>query len=151
MVLSIDDFYLTHDGQAGLALRYHSNPLIQHRGQPSTHDLPLALSVLSALRERRTCSIPAYDKSAFSGEGDRVPLDDWQIVNDTEEKKIEVVIFEGWCVGFRALGNVELQEHWELAVRQRNDDQYKGRLGWNSLESIRYINEALRDYDKITE
>ena len=93
MVLSIDDLYHSHDGQARLALSHPSNPLIQHRGQPSTHDLPLALSVLSALRERRQCSIPAYDKSAFSGEGDRVPLDDWQIVNNTGEKKIDVVIF----------------------------------------------------------
>lgn len=151
MVLSIDDFYHSHDGQARLALRNPSNPLVQHRGQPSTHDLPLALSVLSALRERRKCSIPAYDKSAFSGKGDRVPLDDWQIVNDTGEEEIEVVIFEGWCVGFRALSDIELQGHWESAVRQRNEEEYKGRLGWNSLESIRYINEALRDYDEITE
>lgn len=34
LVCSIDDFYLTHDGQQALAKSYPDNALVQHRGEP---------------------------------------------------------------------------------------------------------------------
>ena len=102
-MLSIDDFYLPRDHQARLAFSHPSNPLIQHRGQPSTHDLPLALSVLSNLLQGMETKIPSYDKSAFSGRGDRAPLERWDTVNGVGEEKKKVVILEGWCIGFRAV------------------------------------------------
>ena len=102
-MLSIDDFYLAHEDQVQLASEHPTNPLIQHRGQPSTHDLPVALSVLSALQRGMEIKVPAYDKSAFSGQGDRVLPKYWRTLNDKTQKRVEVVLFEGWCVGFRAL------------------------------------------------
>ena len=149
-MLSIDDFYLAHDDQAQLASEHPTNPLIQHRGQPSTHDLPLALSVLSALQRGIEVRVPYYDKSAFSGQGDRASPEYWRTLNGKAQKRVEVVLFEGWCVGFRALKDEELVNIWQSAFQQRNDKNYRGRLGHSKFYDIQYINDALRSYDQIT-
>ena len=150
-MLSIDDLYLTHEMQSKLADANPTNPLIQHRGQPSTHDLPLALSLLSDLRNTKVSQIPSYDKSACNGQGDRMPKETWQVVNQTEQPVTKVVILEGWCVGFQALSEYELRSKWESAVRQAETGDYQGRLGLNRLEDVKFINDALRGYDKLTD
>ena len=150
-MLSIDDLYLTHNLQSKLASSHPSNPLIQHRGQPSTHDLPLARSLFSDLQHGKVTRIPSYDKSAYGGQGDRVPKEHWAEVNRDNRNKTEVVIFEGWCVGFRALPRETLVREWEAAVREREKGDYVGRLGWNRLEDIDFVNEALRRYDQLTD
>lgn len=95
----IDDFYLTHAEQSEVSARAKQagNMLLQGRGLPGTHDLPLALLVLQKLRVGQETSIPLYDKSAFLGAGDRAPADQWQTVPGP----VDVVIFEGWFVGFQ--------------------------------------------------
>lgn len=150
-VLSIDDFYLSYQQQKQLAAEKPSNPLIQHRGQPSTHDLSLCASVLSSLRSKRETHIPAYDKSAFHGKGDRISEEEWVIVNKYEDEPIEVVIFEGWCVGFRALEATKLHRKWEQAVAEKEKVGYRGRLGLHQLENLEFVNEALKRYDVLTE
>ena len=149
-VLSIDDLYLTHNLQTELAASHPSNPLIQHRGQPSTHDLRLALSLFSDLAQGEATKLPHYDKSAHGGQGDRIRTDEWLDVNQGKRQKTEVVIFEGWCVGFRALPKEKLLREWEGAVKERQKGNYTGRLGWNRLEDVEYVNEALREYDQLT-
>ena len=62
--------------QSVLAASNPSNALIQFRGQPSTHDLPLALSLFSDLQQGKVTKIPSYDKSAYSGQGERVPKEE---------------------------------------------------------------------------
>ncbi|KAL8743535.1 MAG: hypothetical protein Q9184_008100, partial [Pyrenodesmia sp. 2 TL-2023] len=122
-----------------------------HRGQPSTHDLDLAISVLSSLRVRREVAIPSYDKSAFGGQGDRVPQDQWIQLNRDGQPPIDVVIIEGWCLGFKALDDAGLVALWEDARNARDQDQgYRGRLGHNCLDDVRFVNEALKGYDAIT-
>lgn len=151
MVISIDDFYLAHADQVQLAATHSDNPLVQHRGQPSTHDLGLAISVLSSLRARREVTIPSYDKSAFGGQGDQVPQDEWTQLNRSGQRPIDVVILEGWCLGFRALDDAELTTAWEEARKARNQGQdYCGRLGHNRLDNVRFVNNALKGYDAIT-
>ncbi|KAL8720773.1 MAG: hypothetical protein Q9225_002406 [Loekoesia sp. 1 TL-2023] len=151
VVLSIDDFYLSHDDQLQLAATYPDNPLIQHRGQPSTHDLDLAVSVLSSLRERRETNIPSYDKSAFDGQGERVQQDHWAKVNGNEQCPTDLVIVEGWCLGFRALDDPQLTAYWKEAMKARDQGHgYHGRLAYSRLEDIQFVNEALRRYDAIT-
>lgn len=149
-VLSIDDLYLPHQALTKLAATHPTNPLIQHRGQPSTHDLPLANALFSALRAGRETRIPAYDKSAFKGQGDREPPEKWAAVNQQGDVPIKVVILEGWCVGFRALSQAELQSKWHEAVSMRESIGYEGRLGWNKLEDLQFVNEALKGYDDLT-
>ena len=150
-MFSIDDFYLTYSLQSELAASHPSNPLIQHRGQPSTHDLPLALSLFSDLRQGKVTKVPSYDKSAHGGQGDRVPKEEWAEVNRDRRHDTKVVIFEGWCVGFRALPREKLVIEWENAVRERERGDYMGRLGWNRLEDIEFVNEALQKYDQLTD
>lgn len=150
-VLSIDDFYLPHESQAQLATIHPDNPLIQHRGQPSTHDLNLAISVFAALRDGGEIQIPSYDKSAFGGQGERTPQNEWKTVNGMGEERIRVIILEGWCVGFRALDDQELRKKWEETVVQRKRGNYQGRLGWNRFQDIKFVNDALKGYDILTE
>ncbi len=151
VVFSLDDLYLTHADQIDLAKKHSDNPLLQHRGQPSTHDIPLARSVFSSLRQNAPTRIPQYNKAAFSGQGDRQPQDQWLKVNFKGQKTVKVVIFEGWCVGFRSLSEHDLKQKWEHAVMAREAGGCIGRLGFNTLESVATINAALREYDQITE
>ncbi|KAK7509273.1 putative Uridine/cytidine kinase [Phyllosticta citriasiana] len=151
-VISIDDFYLTHADQERLAASDSSNPLIQHRGQPSTHDLALARETLAALRDRRpNVPIPVYDKSAFNGAGDRAPKAQWEVVNEGEER-VDFVLFEGWCVGFRALEDDDLKKKWIEAKNkaERDGEAYKGRLGRMRLEHVKFVNDKLKEYDELT-
>ncbi|KUL87722.1 hypothetical protein ZTR_05820 [Talaromyces verruculosus] len=153
VTLSLDDIYLTHADQLALANSHPDNSLIQHRGQPSTHDLSLGKKVFESLRANLPTAIPQYDKSAFAGQGDRVPESSWEVVNKKGEEKIKAVIFEGWCVGFRPLDDEILKQKWEDAVRQRNDPagKYEGRLGYVKLGDVKAINDALREYDVLTD
>lgn len=152
VTLSLDDIYLTHADQLALANSHPDNQLIQHRGQPSTHDLSLGKKVFESLRANLPTAIPQYDKSAFAGQGDRVPESSWEVVNTDGAQKIKAVIFEGWCVGFRPLDDEILRQKWEDAVRQKEDttSKYEGRLGYVKLEDVKAINDALREYDVLT-
>lgn len=151
VVFSLDDLYLPHADQVKLAETHPDNPLLQHRGQPSTHDIPLARSVFSSLRQNAPTRIPQYNKAAFSGQGDRLPQGQWLKVNFEGQQTIKVVILEGWCVGFRPLSEHDIKQKWEHAVMAREAGEYIGRLGFNTLESVAKINAALREYDQITE
>lgn len=151
VTLSLDDIYLTHADQVALAQANPTNLLLQHRGQPSTHDLLLGEQVFASLAAERPTAIPQYDKSAFAGQGDRVPKSQWQIVNAEGQEKVKVVIFEGWCVGFRALDEKTLREKWETAVRQKESGDYQGRLGHVEFEDVKTVNDALKRYDALTE
>ncbi|PLB40504.1 TDA10 family protein [Aspergillus candidus] len=153
VTLSLDDLYLPHAAQQRLAQENPSNPLLQHRGQPGTHDLPLARSVFASLRAGAPTAIPQYDKSAFAGQGDRVPEARWTTVNGQGEPQVKVVIFEGWCVGFRAWDELVLREKWQDAVAERESagSAYTGRLGAVAFEDVRAVDEALRGYDVITD
>lgn len=148
---SLDDIYLTHADQVALAQAHPTNPLLQHRGQPSTHDLVLGEKVFSSLAAERPTAIPQYDKSAFSGQGDRVPESKWEIVNTEGKQKIKVVIFEGWCVGFRPRDDATLRAKWEAAVRQKEAGDYQGRLGHVKFEDVQTVNESLKRYNALTE
>ncbi|THH13258.1 hypothetical protein EW146_g6936 [Bondarzewia mesenterica] len=145
--LSIDDLYLPHVDLAVLADTHPSNPLLRGRGQPGTHDIPLGLSILHALKGINNTSgsevvkIPFFDKSLFNGEGDRVPESEWTSV----EGPLDVVIFEGWCVGFCPKTREEIE--------RRMDQPLKGLegtfdLSQYSLSSVLEVNERLGGYVK---
>jgi D-glycerate 3-kinase len=153
-VLSIDDLYLPHADQEALAKSHPDNPLVQHRGQPSTHDIKLGVKLFDALAKgERDIKLPSYDKSAFSGAGDRRPESDWETVNVDGKPPIEVVVFEGWCVGFRNLSGTEAERKWRAAKDdfERKGDGYLGQLGRLKLKSVLFVNDKLRDYDALTD
>ena len=154
MVCSIDDFYLPHSEQEALAKDHHTNPLIQHRGQPSTHDVELGVELFETLAQRKpNVKIPSYDKSAFSGAGDRRPEDEWETVNADGQPPVEVVIFEGWCVGFRALSDAEAERKWDAAKSdyQSTGDGYQGQLGKLQSQDVLFVNNKLKEYDALTD
>ena len=150
VVLSIDDFYLKHDDQLTLARSHPDNPLIQHRGQPSTHDIPLAESVFSRLKSNLPVKLPQYDKSRFNGLGDRADEAEWKEGNVDASNKIQIVIFEGWCVGFMALPDKEVRKAWNCTRESIARDHYVGRIAWNRLEDLLFVNDALKQYEVLT-
>lgn len=153
VVFSIDDFYLTHDDQVKLAEEHPDNPLLQHRGQPGTHDVPLMVSAFNALRKGQRVKIPQYNKAAFLGQGDRMSESDWQNINTDPQHPLRIVLFEGWCVGFRPLPEDALRGLHAAAASaaRRASDHYQGRLGRNTLESVMTINDYLQQYNKVTD
>ncbi|KAI2624152.1 P-loop containing nucleoside triphosphate hydrolase protein [Hypoxylon sp. NC1633] len=142
LVCSIDDFYLKHEDQKALAESHPDNQLVQVRGEPGTHDMNLARDFFAALCEGQPVKVPQYDKSAYSGKGDRVPESQWETVNGPGQPRIQVVIFEGWCVGFRHLSPMEVTLKWNTPSRT---------LHQHSLDHLNFINDRLRDYDAITD
>ncbi|MFT5082737.1 MAG: D-glycerate 3-kinase [Lentisphaeria bacterium] len=134
-VLSIDDFYLTKPQRKILARDVHS--LLSTRGVPGTHDVALALSVISSLselQEGEVCLVPRFDKAA----DDRVPKEQWSAVSGA----VDVIILEGWCVGLTAQEEGELFSAVNELERQQDSD-----LVWRQ-----YVNKLLRgEYSKLFE
>jgi D-glycerate 3-kinase len=87
--------------------------------------------------------VPQYDKSAFSGLGDRVPESQWAPVNsvlsDPQQRRVQVVLVEGWCVGFRPLPAAEVEARWRSGSTRT--------LHSHKVEHLLFINEQLRAYD----
>lgn len=89
------------------------NKLLQLRGNPGTHDLTLGLEVLGELAEpvdpdvvdpaNPGVKIPRYDKSRHGGKGDRTHPKTWPVVQDP----VDVILFEGWMLGFSPLSDEE--------------------------------------------
>jgi D-glycerate 3-kinase len=158
-VLSIDDLYLPHDGQIALASAHPLNPLVQHRGEPGTHDIHLATSIFTALRDSKSTALPSYDKSLFNGQGDRVGKEEWRRINVSGAggSEIKVIIFEGWCVGFRALkteAEVASKQAQSIAlytVEAGQGGNPRTTLWKQRLEDLSFINDRLRSYDVMTD
>jgi D-glycerate 3-kinase len=90
--LSIDDLYLTKAERQALAATVH--PLLATRGVPGTHDIALGEAVFAAfLAGEPHLRLPRFDKAR----DDREPEDRWF----TAQAPLDVLLFEGWCVGAR--------------------------------------------------
>ena len=70
----------------------------------------------------------------------------------TNAERIEVVIFEGWCVGFRPISNDDLRIKWQQAKKaaEAPDGHYLGQLGKLEFGCIQFVNDALKAYDELT-
>lgn len=92
--LSIDDFYKPYAEREQLR---HRDPRLVWRGPPGTHDVSLAMQVLSQLQAAppQPVLIPRFDKSLRAGAGDRV--------SPEPVNQVSIVLFEGWCVGLRPI------------------------------------------------
>jgi D-glycerate 3-kinase len=121
--LSIDDLYLTLAERERLAREVH--PLLRTRGVPGTHDVDLGLSAIGDIDARRPTLLPRFDKSR----DDRAPVDRWQPV----DQPLDVLLFEGWCVGARPQPPQDLVE--PINALERDEDR-DGR--WRA-----YVNAAL--------
>ena len=136
---SMDDLYLTYQDQLEITKKalQDDNELLQGRGLPGTHDLKLCLQVLHDLKHfSGPVSIPIYDKSAYSGKGDR----DLKFV--IVDSKPNVVIFEGWFNGY-----VNLQPD-QIRLRYFST-QGEGYVTKHPLYQIEELNSELNKYCEI--
>jgi D-glycerate 3-kinase len=126
-VMSLDDFYLTQAQRQALARQVH--PLLAMRGPPGTHDVGLACRTLDALREAGSIALPRFDKLS----DDRLPESRWPRVDGS----VDLVIFEGWCLGTPAESADALARPINALERDEDADGH-----WR-----RWCNQALaRDY-----
>lgn len=88
---SLDDFYLSRRDRRTLATDVH--PLLVTRGVPGTHDAARGVAVLRGLTGGPSAPIriPGFDKAR----DEPVAAVDEAVV----EGPVDVVLFEGWCVG----------------------------------------------------
>lgn len=98
VVLSLDDLYLGRAARHHVASAVH--PLLATRGPPGTHDVALGMAVLDRLRAGAPVDLPRFDKAA----DDPRPRAAWERVR----APVDVVVFEGWCVGARPQGAAAL-------------------------------------------
>jgi D-glycerate 3-kinase len=99
LTVSIDDFYLSYDQQRAVAERHPGNPYLLYRGYPGTHDVALGARVIDELAGAQAGAdvlVPAYDKAAHAGRGDRAPASRWKHATGP----VDFLIVEGWMLGF---------------------------------------------------
>ena len=98
ITVSIDDIYKTKKDRAKLSKKI--NKLFLTRGVPGTHDVNFLTKFFKVLKKNnlnKSFLIPKFDKSI----DDRLPKSKWHHVN----KKLDIFILEGWCVGARPEDN----------------------------------------------
>lgn len=151
ITVSLDDFYHTHSNLIARRDQDPENKLYRTRGQPGTHDEQLAQTTLQALRSwdagsAKGVDIPSFDKSKFNGEGDRAPQFTWPHCSS----KPDVVVFEGWCVGFQSLPESTLQSKHEAAKAAAVDDSPDCivTLPDHRLSHLEEINDHLKRYNE---
>jgi D-glycerate 3-kinase len=126
-VLSLDDLYLTHAQRQRLGDEVH--PLLRTRGPPGTHDPGLGLALLDVLTfgGAAEVALPRFDKA----EDDRAAASTWPRV----QAPVDVVLFEGWCVGAipqdaaalaQPVNELERDEDAHGVWRRYVNDQLKG-------------------------
>ncbi|KAJ1731907.1 hypothetical protein LPJ61_002301 [Coemansia biformis] len=136
---SLDDLYLPAAEQDRLAQA--GNPLLRFRGQPGTHDVELGRRTLAALvRNQEATALPAYDKSLCSGRGDRIASHQWA------RPPVDVVLLEGWCLGFRSLDAAEFARFID-GVRNSDSPLFKHSRRHTDA-SLAEVNANLRAYER---
>lgn len=97
-VLSLDDLYLGKAARAKLARDVH--PLLATRGVPLTHDVALGCAILDAVKAGPPVRLPRFDKAS----DEPLPEAQW----DAVDAQLDLLIFEGWCVGAAAQPDADL-------------------------------------------
>ena len=113
VIFSIDDFYKTLKERYIMSKKI--NNLFLTRGVPGTHDTKMLYSCIKNLKKDKfkKFMIPKFDKSI----DDRSPRKKWLKVN----KKPNVVIFEGWCVGVTAQKKKDLIKPINKLEKQKDN------------------------------
>ena len=132
VIFSIDDFYKTQRDRKKMSLEV--SPLFFTRGVPGTHDVKLLYKCLKKLKKTNyeKLSIPSFDKSL----DERNPKKKLQKIT----KKVQIVIFEGWCVGVTPQKKKDLL----IPVNELEKEKDKKKI-WRN-----WVNKELKnDYKKV--
>ena len=138
-LLSIDDLYLPREARERLAETVH--PMLRTRGVPGTHDIALGEAVIDACGRSGCIALPRFSKQ----DDTRRPEAQWARI----EGPIDILLFEGWCVGAAAQAGAALIEPvnalereedeaaiWRRWVNDRLASDYRrlfGRIDWQTL------------------
>ena len=98
VTLSLDDLYLSRAERAAAAADHH--PLFATRGVPGTHDVVRGMAILDALQAGKPVDLPIFDKAQDE------PSSETRHVT----RPVNVVLFEGWCIGAAPQTAAELRE-----------------------------------------
>jgi D-glycerate 3-kinase len=130
-ILSLDDLYLPLSERERLGREVH--PLLRTRGVPGTHDVALGLALIDALTGGPAeVSMPCFNKA----EDDRAAAEAWPRIT----APVDVILFEGWCVGAVPQAEADLLEPINALEREEDGDGF-----WR-----RYVNGQLKgDYKQL--
>lgn len=150
VIFSIDDFYKTRKEREKISKK--KGYLFLTRGVPGTHDTKMLLYCIKNLKNSKfkKIIIPKFNKSS----DDRCSKNKWVKVN----KKPNIVIFEGWCVGVSSQKNNDLikpinklekendkKKIWRKQVNMELKNNYKkifnqiDKLIFLKVPSFRYV------------
>lgn len=124
-LLSLDDLYLPREDREALAAEVH--PLLRTRGVPGTHDVALGEAVIAACGRPGMVALPRFSKE----EDTRRPAGEWTRIG----APVDVVLFEGWCVGAKPQSAAALVA--PVNALERDED---GQAIWRH-----WVNERLAD------
>jgi len=124
--ISIDDFYKTRKERMTLSKKVH--PMLLTRGVPGTHDINMMLDFFKKSKSKKfkQIKLPNFNKAI----DDRFPKNKWNTIN----KRPDIIIFEGWCVGAKAEANKTLKKAIN-SMEKANDHK----LVWR-----KYVNQQLK-------
>jgi len=124
--ISIDDFYKTRKERMTLSKKVH--PMLLTRGVPGTHDINMMLDFFKKSKSKKfkQIKLPNFNKAI----DDRFPKNKWNTIN----KRPDIIIFEGWCVGARPEANKTLKK--TINSMEKANDQ---KLVWR-----KYVNQQLK-------
>ncbi|KQN01466.1 kinase [Sphingobium sp. Leaf26] len=109
-ILSLDDLYLGRQARAQLAADIH--PLFRTRGVPGTHDVARGIALLEAAKAGEPLLLPRFDK----GRDEPLPQ------GDAVDGSVDLLIFEGWCVGARPQAKADLAP--PVNALERDEDRH---------------------------
>ena len=117
--LSIDDLYLGKSERQQLSEDVH--PLFITRGVPGTHDVNTGIRLFTEIKENtagKVIEIPQFNKAT----DDRIPAASWKPC----QLPVDIVLFEGWCVGATAQAEHDLQQPAnELEAQEDVDGRWR--------------------------
>lgn len=106
--VSLDDYYLAQSARQALSQDVH--PLYLTRGVPGTHDVKRGIRDFLAYKLNQPVALPQFDKSTDNPTHDKAP------------EQLDVLIFEGWCVGVKAQSFERLIEPLNSLERDEDGD-----------------------------
>ena len=135
-VISIDDFYKTLKDRNKMS--YNIHPLFKTRGVPGTHDINLLKKFLNLAKKKnfRKIKLPKFGKA----EDDRLKRNNWYNI----EKKPEIIILEGWCIGAKPQSNSLIKK--AINILEKTEDK---KMIWRKYVNTKLKNEYKKVFEQI--
>jgi D-glycerate 3-kinase len=111
VTLALDDLYLSRAERAQAAADRHQ--LFATRGVPGTHDIERGMAILDRLLTGKAADLPIFDKAH-----DERSADTRHVAGP-----VDVVLFEGWCVGAAPQSPADLREPVNDLERDEDPDE----------------------------